>query len=247
MPPWVQEGGHDAWVRRLGDPEIRARVAREMRTPTDAWENLYLAAGSPENVLLVAFKNDALKPLTGKSLAEVAAMRGKTPEETAMDLVVEDDSRVGTVYFIMSDENLRKKIARPWVSFGSDEASLAPEGQFLESNPHPRAYGNFARLLGKYVRDEQVIPLEEAVRRLTSLPADNFSMKGRGRLAPDQFADLVVFDPDEIRDHATFDEPHRYATGVRHVFVNGVQVLKDGEHTGATPGRIVRGPGWRDR
>lgn len=247
MPPWVQEGGFEAWVERLHDPSIRARVQREMSTPTTAWENLYLAAGSPENVLLVGFKTDSLKPLTGKSLAEVAAMRGTTPGETAMDLVVQDDSRVEAVYFIMSEENVRKKIALPWVSFGSDEAALAPEGVFLKSNPHPRAYGNFARLLGQYVRDEEVIPLETAIQRLTSLPAENLKLAKRGRLAPGYFADVVVFDPAAVREHATFAEPHRYATGVVHVFVNGVQVLRDGEPTGALPGRVVRGPGWTGR
>ncbi|HEX7119864.1 MAG TPA: D-aminoacylase [Longimicrobiales bacterium] len=244
MPPWVQEGGHDAWVERLKDPAIRRRVAREMRTPTDEWENFYLAAGSPDRILLVGFKQDSLKYLTGKSLAEVARMRGTDPVETAMDLVIQDDSRVGTVYFLMSEENVKRQIALPWMSFGSDAGSLAPEGAFLGSNPHPRAYGNFARLLGKYVREERVIPLEEAIRKLTSLPAENLKLRRRGRLAPGYFADIVVFDPESIRDHATFDAPHRFATGVRHVFVNGVQVLMDGEHTGATPGRVVRGPGW---
>jgi N-acyl-D-amino-acid deacylase len=245
MPPWVQEGGHEKWVERLKDPAVRERVMREMRTPTDEWENLYLAAGSPENVLLVEFKNEALKPLTGKTLAEVAALRGASPEETAMDLVIEDDSRVGAVYFIMSEENVKKKIARPWVSFDSDAASLAPEGVFLKSNPHPRAYGNFARLLGRYVREEGVISLEEAVRRLTSLPASNLGIRRRGSLEPGYFADVVVFDPATIIDHATYSEPHQYASGVVHVFVNGVQVLRDGEHTGALPGRVVRGPGWK--
>ncbi len=240
MPPWVQEGGHEKWVARLKSPATRRRVAREMRTPTRQWENLLLAAGTPENVLLVGFKNDSLKPLTGKTLAEVAAMRGKSPEETAMDLVIEDDSRVGTVYFIMSEENIARKIAQPWVSFCSDAESLAPEGVFLESNPHPRAYGTFARLLGKYARDEQVISMEEAVRRLTSLPASNLGIERRGALQPGHFADVVVFDPDAINDHATFAQPHQYATGVVHVFVNGTQVLAGGEHTGATPGRVVR-------
>jgi N-acyl-D-amino-acid deacylase len=217
----------------------------EMTTPTDEWENLYLAAGTAENVLLVGFKSEELKPLTGKTLAEVAAMRGTSPEETAMDLVVEDDSGVGTVYFIMSEENVAKKIRQPWVSFDSDAGSLAPEGVFLRSNPHPRAYGCFARLLGKYVREEGVIPLEEAVRRLTSLPASNLKIERRGSLVPGYFADVVVFDPRTIIDHATFAEPHQYSTGMLHVFVNGTQVLEDGEHTGATPGRVVRGPGWR--
>ena len=244
MPPWVQEGGYDAWAARLADPAIRSRVAREMRTPSDAWENLLLAAGA-ENVLLVGFKADSLKPLTGKSLAEVARMRGQTPEETAMDLVMADGSRVGSVYFLMSEDNVRKQIRLPWVSFGSDASSQAPEGTFLLSNPHPRAYGNVARLLGRYVRDERLIPLEEAVRRLTSLPAENLKLRRRGRLAPGYFADVVVFDPGAIQDHATFDAPHQYATGVREVFVNGTQVLAGGEHTGALPGRVVRGPGWR--
>ena len=244
MPPWVQEGGYDAWARRLQDPAIRRRVAREMRTPTDAWENLYLAAGSPERVLLVGFKADSLKYLTGKTLAEVAQMRGTSPEETAMDLVVQDGSRVGTIYFLMSEDNLRKQIALPWVSFGSDAESPAPEGVFLRSNPHPRAYGNVARLLGRYVRDEHVIPLEEAIRRLTSLPAGNLKIRRRGSLEPGYFADVVVFDPATITDHATYEQPHQYATGVRDVFVNGTQVLRDGEHTGQFPGRVVRGPGW---
>jgi len=244
MPPWVQEGGHDAWVERLQDPEIRRRVAREMRTPTDAWENLLLMSGSPENALLVGFRQDSLKHLTGMSLAEVAEMRGVSPEEAAMDLVVRDDSRVGTVYFFMSEENVRKKVALPWVSFDSDAGSLAPEGVFLESNPHPRAYGSFARLLGRYVREEGIVPLEEAVRRLTSFPAQVLGLERRGRLEPGHYGDVVVFDPETIEDRATFQEPHQYAVGVRHVFVNGVQALRDGEHTGALPGRVVRGPGW---
>ena len=243
MPPWVQEGGLEAWIGRLKGPATRERVAKEMATPTDAWENFFVAAG-PEKILLVAFKNDTLKPLTGKTLAEVAKMRGKSPQETAMDLVIEDDSRIGTVYFLMSEDNVKKEIALPWVSFGSDAEAPATEGVFLKSNPHPRTYGNVARLLGRYVRDEKVIPLEEAVRKLTSLPATNLKLRDRGRLAAGYFADLVVFDPAKIQDHATFDKPHQYATGVRQVFVNGVQVLKDGEPTGAAAGRVVRGPGW---
>jgi N-acyl-D-amino-acid deacylase len=234
MPPWVQEGGYEAWATR----------AREMRTPSDQWESLYLAAGSPDNVLLVGFKNDKLKSLTGKTLAEVARLRSESPEETAIDLVVEDGSRVDTVYFLMSEENVRRQVALPWVSFNSDAASLAPEGVFLKSNPHPRAYGNFARLLGHYVREEKIIPLEEAIRRLTSFPADTLKLRQRGRLERDYFADIAVFDPKTIRDHATYEKPHQYATGMVHVFVNGVQVLKNGEHTGANPGRVVRGPGW---
>jgi N-acyl-D-amino-acid deacylase len=244
MPPWVQEGGHKAWIARLKDPAMRERVKREMTTPTDEWENLFLAAG-PEGTLLVGFKNEALKPLTGKTLAEVAAARGKSPEETAMDLVIEDDSRVDTIYFLMSEENIRKQIKLPWVSFCSDAESLAPEGVFLKSNPHPRAYGTFARLLGRYVRDEKLMPLAEAIRRLTSLPAENLKLRQRGLLKPGYFADVVVFDPAKIQDHATFDKPHQYATGMIHVFVNGTQVLANGEHTGAKPGRVVRGPGWK--
>jgi N-acyl-D-amino-acid deacylase len=244
MPPWVQEGGLQEWKKRLQDPAVRARVEREMRTPTDEWESLYLLAGSAERVLLVAFKQDSLKHLTGRTLAEVARERGVSPEVVAMDLVVADDSRVGTVYFLMSEENVRKQIALPYMSFGSDAGSLSAEGVFLKSNPHPRAYGNFARLLGRYVRDEQVITLEEAVRRLTSLPASNLKLRRRGALRVGHHADIVVFDPATITDHATFDAPHQYATGVQHVFVNGVHALRDGEPTSARPGRVVRGPGW---
>jgi len=247
MPPWVQEGGLKAWIARLKNPAIRARVKREMTTPTDKWENLYLGTGSPEKLLLIGFKTDSLKYLTGKTLAEVAKMRGTAPEETAMDLVVQDGSRVGTAYFLMSEDNIKKQIAVPWVSFGSDAESAAPEGPFLKSNPHPRAYGNFARVLGKYVREEQVIPLEEAIRKLTALPATNLKISKRGALKPGYYADVVVFDPGKIQDHATFEKPHQYATGMLQVFVNGVQVLKDGEHTGAKPGRVVRGPGWKSR
>jgi N-acyl-D-amino-acid deacylase len=245
MPPWVQEGGHRAWIERLKNPAIRQRVTREMRTPTDRWENLYLMAGSPENVLLVGFKNEALKPLIGKTLAEVARLRGRSPEDTIIDLVIEDDSRVGAVYFLMSEENVRKQIALPWMSFGSDAESLAPEGVFLKANPHPRAYGTFARVLGRYVREEKIIPLEEAIRRMTSLPAENLKLDRRGRLKVGYFADVVVFDPAKVQDHATYERPHQYATGVIHVFVNGVPVLRNGEHTGATPGRVVRGPGYK--
>jgi N-acyl-D-amino-acid deacylase len=245
MPPWVQEGGYPEWAKRLNDPAIRQRVAREMSAPADTWENLYFGTGSPEKVLLVGFKNPKLKPLTGKTLAQVAKMRGKSPEETAMDLVIEDGSRVSTVYFLMSEENVKKQIKLPWVSFDSDAASLAPEGAFLKSNPHPRAYGTFARLLGKYVRDEKVIPLAEAIRRLTSLPATNLKLDRRGGLKEGFYADVVVFDPARIQDHATFEKPHQYSTGVQHVFVNGVPVIKAGKHTGAKPGRVVRGPAWK--
>jgi len=245
MPPWVQAGGHQAWVMRLKDPGIRRRVLKEMTTPTKKWENLFLLAGTPENVLLVGFKNERLKHLTGKTLAEVARMRRKSPAATAIDLVIEDDSRVGTVYFLMSEENVKKQIKLPWVSFCSDAGSLAPEGVFLKSSPHPRAYGSFARLLGKYVRQEKVITLAEAIRRLTSLPADNLKLDRRGRLEKGYYADIVIFDPETIIDHATYEKPQQYASGMLHVFVNGTQVLKDGEHTGAKPGRVVRGPGWK--
>ncbi len=243
MPLWVQEGGHDAWVARLKDPAARARVIREMTDPSIEWENRFIQAG-PENILLIEFKTDALKPLIGKTLAEVAVMRGTDPAATAIDLVVEDNSRVGVCYFMMSDDNVRKKVAQPWVSFGSDEEASATEGVFLESNNHPRAFGTFARVLGKYSRDEGVVALEEAVRRMTSLPAENIGIRDRGRLAEGFFADVVVFDPATVQDHATFEDPHHYATGVHHVFVNGEQVVAGGEHTGATPGRVVRGPGW---
>jgi N-acyl-D-amino-acid deacylase len=244
LPPWVHEGGHQAMVERLRDPAIRQRVVHEMTTPNDEWDSTYLSAGTSDKILLVGFKSEALRPLTGRTLAEVAAARGTSPEETVIDLIVEDDSDVGAVFFTMSEENIRRQIALPWVSFGSDGASQAPEGVFLQSSTHPRAYGNFARLLGKYVREEGVIPLEEAIRRLTSLPAANLGLRRRGTLAVGNLADVVVLDPDTVQDHATFDHPHQYATGVVHVFVNGVQVLEDGEHTGAKPGRVVRGPGW---
>jgi len=240
MPPWVQEGGLEEWIKRLKDPAIREKVKQEMSSPADNWENLYNLAGSPERIILVAFKNEKLKPLTGKSLASVAQMRGKSPQETAMDLVIEDDTRVGTVYFLMSEDNIKKQAGLPWVSFGSDEASQKPEGVFLLSNPHPRAYGNVARLLGKYVREEKAATLQDAIRRLTSFPASNLKIKHRGSLKEDYFADVVVFDPSAISDHATFEKPHQFATGMVHVFVNGKQVLKNGNHTGATPGRALR-------
>lgn len=246
IPPWAHEGGYDALVKRLEDPATRERIKREMTTPSDEWENLYLAGG-PEGILLVGFRNDELKPLTGKTLAEVAAARGASPEETAIELVIEDGSRVGAVYFMMSEENVRKKVALPWVAFGSDAGSMAPEGDFLKSSTHPRAYGNFARLLGRYVRDEEIVSLEDAIRRLTSLPASNLKIERRGSLTPGHFADVVVFDPAKIQDHATYDKPHAYSTGMIHVFVNGEHVLKNGDHTGALPGRVVRGPGWRGK
>ena len=243
MPPWVLDGGYQALFKRIREPETRKKIIEEMRTPSDKWENLRLAAGSPDRVLLVGFKNDKLKPLTGKTLAEVAKIRGTDPENTILDLVLEDQSRVGTVYFLMDEENIKKQIRIPWVSFGSDAESMAPEGNFLKSNPHPRAYGNFARLLGKYVRDEKVITLEEAIRRLTSLPATNLELDRRGALKEGYFADVVIFDPKTIADKATFEKPHQFAVGVRDVFVNGVQMLKNGEHTGKFSGRAIYGPG----
>ncbi|TDQ15053.1 N-acyl-D-amino-acid deacylase [Algoriphagus boseongensis] len=246
MPPWVQEGGYDKWAERLQDPAIRKKVLEEMRSPTTEWESLMQAVEGPEKIILVGFKNDSLKYLTGKTLAEVAAMRKTSPEETAMDLVVQDGSRVGTVYFLMSEENVKKQIALPYMSFGSDGGSLANEGVFLKSSTHPRAFGNFSRLLGKYVRDEQVIPMEEAIYKLTTLPANNLKIKKRGALKEGYFGDLAIFDPNKIQDHATFENPMQYATGMVHVFVNGTQVLKDGEHTGALPGRVVKGPGAKE-
>jgi N-acyl-D-amino-acid deacylase len=247
MPPWVQEGGLSQWVRRLQDPEIRKRVKQEMRTPSDKWENFFLAAGSPDKIVVVGFKNPKLRQYTGKTLAEVAKLRGTSPEETAMDLVIEDGSRVDTVYFLMSEKNVRKQMQAPWISFGSDAGSMAPEGIFLKTHPHPRAYGNFARVLGKYSRDEKLLNLEQAVHRLSGLPATNLHLKNRGFLKHGYFADVVVFDPAKIQDHATYEQPHQFSTGVVDVFVNGVQVVSDGEHTGAMPGRVVRGPGWMKR
>jgi N-acyl-D-amino-acid deacylase len=247
IPPWVQEGGFEASVERMKDPALRQRIANEMIENSGEWENMYLGAGTPDNILLVGFKNESLKPLTGKTLAEIAEIRGTDPRYTAMDLIVEDNSRVGTVYFTQSEDVVRKAAGLPWVSFNSDAASVAPEGVFLKSNPHPRAYGRFARVLAKYVREEQVITLEEAIRKLAALPSQNLKIDRRGELKKGFFADVVVFDPETIQDHATFVKPHQYATGMHHVFVNGQQVIRDGEHTGATPGRVVRGPGWTGR
>ena len=243
MPPWVLDGGYEEAYKRLKDPATRKKIARAITTPSQDWENLYLAAGSPDRVLLVDFKSEALKPLTGKTLAEVAKMRGESIPDTIMNLVLEDRSRVGTVYFMMSEDNVRKELRLPWVSFGSDASSMAPEPPFTKSSAHPRAYGNVARLLGRYVRDEKIIPLEQAVHRLSGLPATNLGLTDRGFLRPGMFADVVVFDPAQVADRATFEKPHQYAVGVNQVFVNGVQVLKDGEHTGATPGRAVWGAG----
>ena len=243
MPLWVQAGGREAWIQRLRDPAVRARVAAEMRAPGQGWENLFYGAGA-EGMILAQFENPALRRYVGRTLADVARERGKSPEETAMDLVVEDGSRVGTIYFLMSEDNVRRQVQLPWMSFGSDAGSIAPEPPFSLSHPHPRAYGNFARLLGRYVRDERLVPLQEAVRRMTSLPAGNLGIRDRGALRVGHYADLAIFDPATIGDRATFERPHQYSVGMRHVFVNGVQVLRDGEHTGATPGRVVRGPGW---
>ena len=240
MPPWVQEGGLDAWRRRLQDPAIRKRVKREMRSSAETWDNLYLATGSPDKVLLIAFKNEKLKPLTGKTLGEVARMRNTSPEDAAMDLVIEDNSRVGTVYFLMSEDNIRRQIVLPWVSFASDADSMGTEGVFLKTSAHPRAFGNFVRVYARYVRDENLMPVEEAVRKMTSLPASNLGIERRGLLREGYFADVVVFNPGTIQDHATFEKPMQYATGVSEVLVNGVEVVKAGEHTGAKPGRVVR-------
>ncbi|MEJ7644612.1 MAG: D-aminoacylase [Chryseolinea sp.] len=245
MPPWVQEGGIHQWIKRMHDPQIRKKVIDEMKTPTDKWENLLLMAGSAENVMVVGFANDSLKRFMGKTLAEVARIHEKSPEETAMDLVMSDSTRVGTVYFMMSEDNIKKQLKLPYVSLGSDAESAAPEGAFLKSSTHPRAYGNFSRLFAKYVREEKVLTIQEAIRRLTSLPATNLKIKKRGLLRPGNFADIVIFDPEKIQDHATFEKPHQLATGMMYVLVNGTVVLDKGEHTGALPGRVVRGPGWK--
>ncbi|MGB0601466.1 MAG: N-acyl-D-amino-acid deacylase family protein [Flavobacteriaceae bacterium] len=247
MPPWVQEGGLDQWIARLKDPAIRKKVIKEMKTDTDQWENLMRAAESSDKLILVGFKNDSLKYLTGKTLTEVAKMRGKSPEETAIDLVIQDGSRVGTVYFLMTEENIKKQIKLPYMSFGSDAGTMSPEGVFSKSSTHPRAFGNFARLLGKYVREENVISLEEAIYKLTGLPASNLKIQKRGQLKNGYFADVVVFDPNEISDHATFENPMQYATGVEHVWVNGTHVLENGNHTGAYGGRFVKGPGYKKK
>ena len=243
MPPWVLDGGYEAAYKRLADPATRRKIAHAIETPSKDWENLYLAAGSPDRVLLVDFKSEKLKPLTGKSLAEVAKLRGESVPDTIMNLVLEDRSRVGTVYFMMSEDNIRKQLQLPWVTFGSDAASMAPEPPFTRSSAHPRAYGNVARLLGKYVRDEKVIPLEQAIHRLSGLPATNLELEGRGFLREGMFADIAIFDPAQVADRATFEQPHQYAVGMRHVLVNGVRVLENGEHTGAKPGRAIWGPG----
>lgn len=243
LPPWTEDGGYPALFKRLRDPATREKIKAEVQVDSDKWENLYLMAGSPDKILLVGFKSEKLKPLTGKTLAEVAKMRGKDPIDTAMDLIAEDESRISTVYYLMSEENVKKELRKPWISFDSDEASQAPESPFTKSNPHPRAYGNFARVVGKYVRDEKLLSMSDAIHRLSGLPATNLGLDHRGFLKEGMFADVVVFDPATITDHATFEKPHQYATGMKYVFVNGVQVIKDGEHTGAKPGRALWGPG----
>ena len=245
MPTWVQAGGTEKWIERLKDPAMRARVVAEMKAPGNGWENLLFNTGGADKVILLAFKNEALKPLTGKTLAQVAAMRGKSPEGTAVDLVIEDGTRVGTAYFLMDEANVAKQTALPWVAFGSDAASQAPEGVFLKASAHPRTYGNVARMLGKYVREEKTTSLADAVRRLSGFPASNLGIRDRGVLKAGNFADLAIFDPATVGDTATFDKPQKFATGMRHVFVNGVQILRDSQPTGATPGRVVRGPGWK--
>ena len=242
LPPALQDGGFGKLLGRLQDAAIRKQTIREMNTPATTWENFYVAAGSPDRILLVGFRQDSLKKYTGKSLAEIARLRHTSPEETVMDLIVQDSSRIESIYFLMDEENIKKQQQLSWVSFGSDEGSYTPEGVFLQFNCHPRAYGNAARLLGKYVRDERVLSLPEAIRKMTKLPATNLQLKRRGELKAGHYADVVIFDPATIQDHATFDKPHQFATGVLHVLVNGVPVLKDGEHTGAKPGRFVKGP-----
>ena len=244
FPPSLQDGGFGKLWERLHDPLIRKQMIQAMNSDPTEWENLYYGAGGADHVLMLSFKQDSLKKYTGKTLTEVAKLRGSTPEETAMDLIIQDSTRVGVAYFLMNEENVKKQIALPWISFGSDEASYTTEGVFLKSNAHPRAYGNFARVLGKYSRDEKIIPLKEAIRKLTKLPATNLKLQKRGELKSGYYADIVIFDPATVTDHATFAKPHQYATGVIHVFVNGVQVLKDGEHTNAKPGRFVKGPGF---
>ncbi|MGI9245651.1 MAG: N-acyl-D-amino-acid deacylase family protein, partial [Steroidobacteraceae bacterium] len=247
MPLWVQAGGLEQWVSRLKDPALRARVIADMRSPPPGEENLFRTAGSADRVLFVGFRNPALKPLTGKTLAEVMTLRGTSAEDTIVDLVIEDHSRVQTVYFLMSEDNVKLGLAQPWVSLGSDAEASAPEGVFLLSSTHPRAYGNVARLLGRYVREERLMPLQEAIRRLTRLPATNWKLQGRGCLDPECYADVVVFDPATVADLATFAQPRQYAVGISDVVVNGVPVIRDGEHTGAKPGRFVRGPGYAAR
>ncbi|MEO6687113.1 MAG: D-aminoacylase [Dyadobacter sp.] len=245
FPPSLQDGGFGKLWLRLQDPAIRAKMAIAMKTNPSDWENLYYGAGSAEKVLLLGFKQDSLKKYTGKTLAEVAKIKGKSPEETAMDLIVQDSTRIGAAYFLMNEENVKKQVALPWVSFGSDEGSYSPEGVFLKSQPHPRAYGNFIRVLGQYSRDEKLLSLEKAIYKLAKLPATNLKLKKRGELKVGYYADVVIFDPEKVKDLATYDKPQQFATGISDVFVNGIAVLKNGEHTGATPGKFVKGPGYK--
>ena len=243
FPPWIQDGGVEAAIKKMKDPATRQRIIQEMRKPSKGWESLYLQCGSPDRILLIAFNDESLKSLTGKTLAQIAEIRGKSPEETAMDLLIEDNGQVQAIYFSQSEENLKKTLPLPWLSFCTDEAAYAPEGVFLESGAHPRAYGTYPRILGKYVRDEKLMSLPEAIRKMSALPAETLRIERRGRLQTGYFADIVVFDPDKVKDQATFENPHQYAMGIVHVLVNGVPVLQDGEYTGAKPGRAVRGPG----
>lgn len=245
MPPTLQDGGFGKLIERLKDPIVRKQTIKDMNSKTNQWENFFYAVGTPENILVVGFKQDSLKKYIGKSLAAVAKMRGTSAEETAMDLIIQDSTRVECIFFLMDENNVKKQIAIPWLSFGSDEGSYEPAGVFLKSNPHPRAYGNFARVLGKYVREEKIISLQEAIRKLSKLPASNLKIKNRGEIKTGNYADIVIFDPAKVKDNATFDKPHQYAEGMIHVFVNGVPVLKNGEHTGAKPGKFVKGPGWK--
>ncbi len=247
MPPTLQDGGFGKLRERLQDPVVRQQTIKDMNSKTDQWENFFYAVGTPENIMVVGFKEDSLKKYIGKSLAAVAKLRGKSAEETAMDLIVQDSTRVECIYFLMDENNVKKQIAIPWLSFGSDEGSFEPAGVFLKSNPHPRAYGNFSRVLGKYVREEKIISLQEAIRKLSKLPATNLKIKNRGEIKKGNYADIVIFDPAKINDKATFEKPHQYAEGMIHVFVNGKQVLKDGEHTGAKPGQFVKGPGYKNK
>jgi N-acyl-D-amino-acid deacylase len=244
FPPTLQDGGFGKLRERLMDPKIRKEMIKAMNTNAVDWENLYYGAGGAEHVLLLGFKQDSLKKFTGKTLAEVAKIRGTSPEETAMDLIIQDSTRVGVAYFLMTEDNVKKQVSLPWVSFGSDEASYTPEGVFLKSNAHPRAYGNFARVIGVYTRDEKLMTLQEAIRKLANLPSKHLKLQKRGELKVGNYADIAVFDPAKVKDNATFEKPHQYSEGMIHVFVNGVQVLKDGEHTNAKPGRFVKGPGF---
>ena len=245
MPPTLQDGGFGKLRERLQDPVIRKEIKKEMDTKTDKWENMFQAVGTPENILILGFKQDSLKKYIGKTLGQVALMQGKSPEETAMDLIIHDSTRVDVAYFMMKEENVKKQVAVPWVSFGSDEGSYTPEGVFLKANAHPRAYGNFARFLGKYVRDEKATTLQDAIRKLAKLPANTLKLQKRGELKVGNYADVVVFDPMKVKDNATFEKPHQYSEGMIDVFVNGIQVLKEGEHTGANAGRFVKGPGYK--